>query len=204
MKKSPLSHEDFQRARRISKALKEYFKMGGSNGIRSTDIYPILERKGLIEKDRHQGLQLRKFLHHLLDHEMLHLIPECQYRTTRSDTMVEWYFYKVEVKNEYIPVQSEIEVNEPRIVLSPAMNSQDIDQFNERFREEISNFPTLNPDKLTFTQRVIRKDYPRAYDSWSKREEEIMRECYNAYKNIEKIAQLLKRQTSAVKTRLGV
>jgi hypothetical protein len=52
-KDAMITHEDFQRAKRISRAIQEYLELTHENGLRSTGIYPYLAKKGLIEKDRH-------------------------------------------------------------------------------------------------------------------------------------------------------
>ena len=57
-----INAEDFQKARRISRAIQEYMEKENLNGLRSTDVYPILAQKGLVERDRHQGLFFRRFL----------------------------------------------------------------------------------------------------------------------------------------------
>jgi len=69
-----ITHEDFQKARRISKAIQEYIETTHQQGIRSTDIYPYLAKQGLIQKDRHNGLHLRRFLKKLKNNNLLHLI----------------------------------------------------------------------------------------------------------------------------------
>lgn len=88
-----LSQEEFQKARRISRAIQEYLEKINQDGLRSTDIYPILARKGLIQKDRHNGLYFRRFLRKLKKNNLLSLIPQCQYRTTQSEFLM-WYFYR--------------------------------------------------------------------------------------------------------------
>lgn len=39
-----ITHEDFQQARRISKAIQEYLEGTGKQDVRSTDIYPYLAK----------------------------------------------------------------------------------------------------------------------------------------------------------------
>ena len=75
-----INHEDFQKARRISREVLRYLEEIIEDGLRSTDIYPILAKKGLIEKDRHNGLHFRRFLRKLKDNDLLKLIPQCHAR----------------------------------------------------------------------------------------------------------------------------
>ncbi|NOQ72828.1 MAG: hypothetical protein GQ574_12530 [Crocinitomix sp.] len=91
-----LSQKDFQKARRISRAIQEYLEKINEEGLRSTDIYPVLARKGLVQKDRHNGLYFRKFLRKLKENNLLQLIPQCQYRTTETEFLA-WYFYRSNV-----------------------------------------------------------------------------------------------------------
>ncbi len=89
-----LNQADFQKARRISRAIQEYLEIINEDGLRSTDVYPVLARKGLVPTDRHKGLYLRKFLRKLKENNLLSLIPQCQYKTTQTE-FLEWYFYRV-------------------------------------------------------------------------------------------------------------
>ena len=89
-----LTQEDFQRAKRISRAIQDYLSETNQNGLRSTDLYPILARKGLVEKDERNGKEFRTFLRKLKNAGVLkQLIPQCEYRTTRNH-FLEWHFYQ--------------------------------------------------------------------------------------------------------------
>ena len=74
------TQEDYQKAKRISEAIQLFLLETGKTEIRSTDVYERLARKGLVEKDRHDGLHFRKFLQKLKDERLLHLIPQCTLR----------------------------------------------------------------------------------------------------------------------------
>lgn len=89
-----ITHEDFQRARRISRAIQEYLETTHQEGIRSTDIYPYLADKGLIQKDRHNGLHFRRFLIKPKDNNLINLIPQCTCNPSLENEFNEWYFYK--------------------------------------------------------------------------------------------------------------
>jgi hypothetical protein len=71
------SQENFQKTKRISDAIQQFLLQTGLKNARSTDVYDVLARKGLIEKDRHRGLHFRNFLRQLKDANLLHLIPQC-------------------------------------------------------------------------------------------------------------------------------
>jgi len=88
-----LTQSEFQKARRISRAIQKHLEMIDKDGLRSTDLYPVLARKGLVLKDRHNRLYFRKYLLRLKNNNLLHLIPQCQYRTTTTE-FLEWYFYR--------------------------------------------------------------------------------------------------------------
>ena len=91
-----ITHEDFQKARRISRAIQEYLETTHQQGIRSTDIYPYLAKKGLIQKDRYNGFFLRQFLNKLKKYNLLHLIPQCTCSPSFDSEFSEWYFYKAD------------------------------------------------------------------------------------------------------------
>jgi hypothetical protein len=193
-----ISHEDFQKARRISRAIQEHLEQINEDGLRSTDIYPILARKGLIEKDRHNGLHFRKFLRRLKENNLLKLIPQCQYRTTKTD-FLEWYFYrsKIDTSNKVLTQ------TEDRKLITPDLTEQEIDDLIEKAKPQIAVLPKIDSSTLTPQMIEIRENYPRAYEKWSEREIEIMTRAYNKFKRIDKVAELLERQPSAVRKKLG-
>jgi broad-specificity NMP kinase len=48
----------------------------------------------------------------------------------------------------------------------------------------------------------VRSKYPRAYEKWSKSEEEILDQLYNEGTSIEEISIVLQRQPTALRSRL--
>jgi len=197
-----LTQEDFQKAKRISRAIQEYLEDTKEDGLRSTDIYPILARKNLIEKDRHNGLHFRKFLKSLKENNLLKLIPQCKYQySTNGADFLEWYFYRVksEIKDEAASAPPDV----ARPILAPKMTDREITILIKEMHAEIENLPKRKDvDKFTSTQIETRKLYTRAYEYWSPQELSIMLNAYQRFGKIAKVAELLMRQPSAVKRKL--
>lgn len=193
-----ISHEDFQRAKRISRAIQEYLELINQDGLRSTDIYPVLAKKGLIEKDRHNGLHFRKFLKKLKEYNMLKsLIPQCEYRTTKTE-FLEWYFYRSKV-NTSKDIASK---TERKKLIIPETTEEEINELIEKAENHIARLPKRDTSDFTPQMNEIRNNYPRAYEIWTEREIEIMLRAYKKFKRIDKVAELLQRQPSVVKERI--
>lgn len=196
-----LTHEEFQKARRISREIQAHLESINSDGLRSTDIYPVLARKNLIEKDKDNGVHLRKFLRYLFEMGVLEsLIPQCKaQRNANSDIFMEWYFYRVQPE-ESASVKPDKE--EPREIKMPELIDSEIEELIELVKPHIEKLPKRPADDFTFPQMETRKLYARAYEFWTDREIEIMTRAYTKFKKIDKVAQLLKRQPSAVTRKL--
>lgn len=192
-----ISHEDFQKARRISRAIQEHLEDINKDGLRSTDIYPTLAKKGLIEKDRHNGLHFRKFLRKLMENDMLKLIPQCQNRFTTTDFM-EWFFYRSRVDT----TSKEIVPSDDRKLIAPEISENEIDDLINKAKTHITELPKIDTSRFTPQMLEIRLNYPRAYEKWTKREIEIMNRAYKKFSRIDKVAELLQRQPSVVRRRL--
>ncbi len=195
-----LSHDDFQKARRISRHIQEYLEMLNQDGLRSTDVYSYLAKKGIVEKDKHQGIHFRKFLHKLKKMGLLNLIPQCTYRNTTTD-FVEWYFYRVSDNKESIIHENNSSEN--RKLHIPVLLESEIDALIEKAKPHIENLPKRNESEFSYTELETRKLYPRAYEKWTKREMEIMTKAYKKFQKMDKVAQLLKRQPSVVSKKLN-
>lgn len=193
-----LTHEDFQKARRISRAIQEYLEQINKNGLRSTDVYPILVKKGFIEKDRHNGLHFRKFLRKLKENNNLRLIPQCQFNTTKTE-FLEWYFYRVKSDSDNTVSAS---INEPRKVKVPEMTEMEIDEIFKKEKSKIDELPKRNKAYFTPQMLEIRENYPRAYERWTGNEIDLMKWAFEKSKRIEKVAELLGRQPSVIRKRL--
>lgn len=121
-----ITQEDIQKAFRISRAIQKYLEMSGKEGLRSTDVYPYLASKGLIEKDRHNGLHFRKFLIKLKENNALKLIPQCTCNPAISNQLNEWYFYKSFASNT--SKKGHIDLNDPpSTLILPRMAQSEIE-----------------------------------------------------------------------------
>jgi hypothetical protein len=193
-----LTHEDYQKAKRISEAIQEFLFQTGMKDARSTDVYDFLARKGLVEKDRHQGLHFRKFLLKLKDANILsQLIPQCTY-TTNEWGKGEWRFHLSTKKASSVRNSGQAVA----AVHKPAMSKEEILQL---LQEESANVETLplRTDKIYTPQELsIKKNYPRAYEYWTEREYKIFVSVYTQCRNLDVVAGLLKRQPHIVKEKL--
>ena len=194
-----IEHEDFQKARRISRAIQEYLKKSNQQGLRSTDIYPILARKNLIEKDRHNGLYFRKFLRKLKDNNVLKLIPQCQYQTNKTN-YIEWYFYLANLQPKLNLKKQELNSSNP--LISPKISENEINVLIKKTKPHITVLPKINPSKLNLQQLETRANYPRAYEIWTDREIEILKRAYLKFNRIDKVAELLERQPNVIRKKL--
>lgn len=196
-----ITQEDIQKAFRISRAIQKYLEMSGKEGLRSTDLYPYLASKGLIEKDRHNGLHFRKFLRKLKDNNALNLLPQCTCNPAISNQFNEWYFYKV--SKSYFHKEGNIDLNTPpNPLVLPRMAQNEIEILISNDKQQLSNLPVRSDKQYTIQQKETRQDYPRAYEFWTKIEIEILCKHYEAHGVIDKIAELLQRQPSAIKRKL--
>lgn len=196
-----MRQDEFQKARRISRAIQEYLETTGSNGIRSTDLYPYLARKGVIEKDLNNGLKFRKFLKRLYTQGVLtSVIPQCKpVESPSSNIFMEWYFYSVPSKTKNFSKRT---VEYSKKDFSEIMSDDEADSIINKLKFTIEKLPKKPSSDFTPNEKNIRELYPRAYEIWSKRELEIAEIVWNVTKKIDKVAKLLKRQPSAVEKRL--
>ena len=194
-----MSQDEFQKARRISRAIQKYLETTGSNGLRSTDLYPYLSRNGFVEKDLNNGLKFRQFLNKLYkEGSLTELIPQCKpQKSFSSEIFMEWYFYRVNENKEPLSQTSQ------HIKKFSSITSDDeIDIIINKLRLTIENLPKNPSSSFNFNERNIRKLYPRAYEIWSARELEVLKVVWKIFLKVEKVSKLLKRQPSAVEYRL--
>ncbi|MCD8044056.1 MAG: hypothetical protein LUH10_13440 [Tannerellaceae bacterium] len=196
-----LTHEEFQKARRISKEIQSYLESINADGLRSTDLYPILARKNLIEKDKENGLHFRRFLHRLMDLGVLgSLIPQCKpQKNLNNNSFTDWYFYRVYNKDK--EPQTVLD-KEPRDIKMPELSDVEIDELIKEWSPEVDKLPKRNLSDFDYPKLDTRKSYARAYEIWTSAEIHLMTRAYNKFKKIDKVASLLKRQPSAVKRKL--
>ena len=196
-----MRQDEFQKAKRISRAIQDYLESTGSNGLRSTDLYAYLSRKGVIEVDLNNGTKFRQFLRKLYNLGVLEkVIPQCKpQKSYSSEKNMEWYFYKVnKEKNSSIKTsQSETYKNFDSIT-----SDNEVDSIISKLELTINKLPKKSLSSFNFTERNIRKTYPRAYEIWSDRELKILEITWKIFLKVEKVAKLLKRQPSAVEKRL--
>lgn len=195
-----LTHEEMQQARRISRAIQEYLKQTGQKEARTTDIYQFLARKDVIEKDRHEGLHFRKFLHKVKDAGLLKLIPQCSNRLSQNGKN-EWYFY---LASEQRAELNDIKQNGRKadVIHLPKMKEEEIDLLLEEERPNIERLPKGHKPDLTLQEKQIRENYPRAYEYWSEWEVMIMERFFSSTGNVTKTAALLQRQPHVVREKL--
>ena len=185
--------ELFQKARRISKAIQEYLEETGQDDLRSTDVYPYLARKGLVEKDRHNGLQFRKFLSELKRRDLLNMIPQCR-AEERGGVMTNWYFSRVSTK----PASSKGPAAQVHV---PEHSKEEREALLARFSTRAEDLPKREAD-WTPQELETRRNYPRAYEYWSSEEELLVEEMLVAKLSAEDMAKVLRRQPSAVKRKI--
>lgn len=194
-----ITPEEFQKARRISRAIQEYLDSAIQRDVRSTDIYDYLARKNLIEKDRHKGIHFRKFLDKLKKYSYLKLIPQCSCVESKNG-FNEWHFHSVSKERQEL---DDIKVSNVNKNIEPMISEKEVDALIEMNKEAIDKLPKRNTDNFTHIQIETRKNYTRAYEYWSEKEIEIMRKTYLIFKRIDKVAELLRRQPSAVQTKIN-
>lgn len=139
-----ITHEDLQRARRISPAIQEYLEYSKKEGVRSTDVYPYLAKRGQIEQDRHNGLHFRKFLPKLKENNLLGLIPQCTCNPGLKNEFNEWYFYRDNTLFKKDP-NSQISKNRNESIISPEISKNEIDETIINLRPQIKQLPKIDP-----------------------------------------------------------
>jgi hypothetical protein len=194
-----LTHEDFQKAKRISEALQEFLLQTGMKDARSTDVYDMLARKGLVEKDRHNGYQFRQFLKKLKDANVLsQFIPQCTC-TTNDRGENEWHFHASSKKT----VNPANTGKPATIIHKPAMSQEDILRLVQEESVNVEMLPVRTDKIYTPQEQSIRKNYPRAFEYWTDKEYAILDRVYIQSKNLDVVAALLKRQPHIVKDKIG-
>lgn len=193
-----ITQEELQKAIRIGRAIQEHLEQIGADDLRSTDLYPVLVRKKLIEKDKYKGIHFRRFLRKLKDNDLLNLIPQCKFKYSESNAgLIEWHFYRNKIKLGY-----KSENAENRKLITPRLPENEIDELIIKAKSHIEKLPKKNSDEFTFAQLETRKMFARAYEIWSARELEIMQRAYNKFGRIDKVAELLERQPSVVEKKI--
>jgi hypothetical protein len=186
-----ISSSDTTLALRISQALQEYFDRERMVGpLRSNEVYEILVRQGLIERDRHQGIKFREFLHRLRKENQLYLIPQCRVEETRGN-QVNWFFESTPGK---VPTGRKL------VPLAQAVQKKTLDL--EAVRQEVDQLPKRDTSDFGVVELETRKNYPRAYEYWSPKEEELLKQVYAEIQDPMELSRLFKRQPSAIENRV--
>jgi hypothetical protein len=187
----PISTSDTTLALRISQALQEYFDRERIVGpLRSNEVYEILVRQGLIERDRHQGIKFREFLHRLRKENQLYLIPQCRVEETRGN-QVNWFFESTPGK---VPTQRKL------VPIAQAVQKKTVDL--EAIRREVDQLPKRDTSDFGVVELETRKNYPRAYEYWTPKEEELLKQVYAEIQDPMELSRLFKRQPSAIENRV--
>lgn len=186
-----ISSSDTTLALRISQALQEYFDRERIVGpLRSNEVYEILVRQTLIERDRHQGIKFRDFLHKLRKENQLYLIPQCRFEET-AGRQVNWFFESTPGKTL---------AGKKLIPLSQAGKELTIDL--EAIKQKIEKLPKRNPSAFGVVELETRKNYPLAYEYWTKEEEELLEKVNKEIKDPMKLGKLFGRQPNAIENRI--
>lgn len=193
-----LTQELFQKCRRISAAMQEFLVQTGMVNARSTDVYEFLARKGLIEKDRHNGLHFRSFLKQLKDSNLLHLIKH--FSCVENKNSLEWYFNPFNIEPTNTSVGSNVSVMQHY----PVMEKQNLEILINEESVNIKLLPTREDIHYTPQQLEIKQYYPRAYEYWTDQEHEILIRVYQQCKNSDAVALLLKRQPHVVEEKIKI
>lgn len=188
-----ISSSDTTLALRISQALQEYFDRERIVGpLRSNEVYEILARQGLIERERHQGIKFREFLHRLRKENQLYLIPQCRVEETRGN-QVNWFFESTPGK---VPTGRKL------VPIAQAMQKKTLDL--EAISREVDQLPKRDTSGFGVVELETRKNYPRAYEYWSPKEEELLKQVYAEIQDPMELSRLFMRQPSAIRNRLGL
>lgn len=274
-----LSNDEVRLALKISKVIQERIDITGDTNLRSTDVFPYLVKRGLYEKDRHNGIHFRKFLNKLANYsELGSLIPQCtRINPVKDEIFSNWFFHDAKEKmpkpkNEeenplehfideemnvwqaidiikmlisgtnpitkekldkndvcchplvqealkifITPEAYEIEIENLKQELTDTTKDEEItvevpeeinndidkDEWCEQMQLEINSWEsTLNLNKLSEDMLNIRKKYPRAYELWTNRENEILANGWQLFNRKSTISKLLLRSPGSVSAEL--
>lgn len=186
-----LTDDDKIRAIRISQALQEFFdKSPFDKVLRSSQAYDELLKKNLVERDRHGGIKFRDFLKKLLRHNSLDLIPQLRIEKN-GDNWINWFFESAPSKT--IKARNLRPISKP--IVKPTIDLQLI-------KDELAQMVKRDDRDFDFAQLGTRKNYPRAYEYWTKREEDLLREVVKEITDPFELSKIFSRQPSAIQTRL--
>ena len=182
-----ITADEKQQALRISRALQVFFNENpGKPVLRSTDAYDILVTKGLVERDRHQGVKFREFLYKLKKAGALSFIPQCQSESGNNNT-TNWFFRSA-----------------PSVVAvkTPPTPSKFTNEELETFKSQISMLEKKPESSFSYVENETRKNYPRAYEYWSFAELNLLQDMAKRDGSTLELSKILGRQPSAIERKL--
>ena len=183
-----ISHEEKSRAIKISQALELFFEENrGTLELRSTDAYEVLVTKNLVERDRFKGFFFREFLKKLNRAGALGFIPQCRL------VGGEWHFRSAG-KRALAP-------GNLRPVDAPPAPKIQAEKLHE-ICLAVEKLQKRDTGGLTFLELEKRKLYHRAYEYWSKVEENLLLEAAQMGLGMQELSRIFGRQPSVLETRL--
>lgn len=177
---------------KISKALQLHFDQNlGITTMRSTDAYNVLVTKGLVERDRHQGIKFRNFLKRLNDANALGFIPQCKAQSG-SGNMTNWIFRS----------ESKLKI-QPTSVM-PVSNTEHLKaDVIEAAGKIIATFPKREISDFDPIALETRKTYSRAYEYWTTEEKDLLSKTAVQITSSFELSKIFKRQPSAIDDQLN-
>lgn len=176
---------------KISQALQLFFDRNpGTHTLRSTDAYQILAPKGLVERDLDNGIKFRGFLNKLKNAQALYLIPQCRPEPGNGQR-TNWIFQSAAHQT----------IRAKNLATQPPVPKADETEL-KAIKDAIVLFPKRNPDDLDANAKQTRKSYPRAYEFWSSKEEQLLIKASKITDDSFKLAIIFGRQPSVLEKKI--
>lgn len=175
----------------ISNALQNFFDQNpGTHTLRSHDAYDILAKKGLVERDRHHGIKFREFLNKVKVANAMVFIPQCRPEPGNGN-QTNWIFQSAPGKTIRIK----------NLKMDPAVPPVDETKLSE-IKYEVDSLRKRNTEDFDFIQLDTRKNYPRAYEYWSSKEEELLLMASELTDDSFKLSKIFGRQPSVLEKKI--
>lgn len=175
----------------ISNALQTFFDQNpGTSTLRSDDAYEILAKKGLVERDRHRGIKFREFLNKVKEASAMVFIPQCRPEPGNGRS-TNWIFQSAPSKTIKIK----------NLKMNPPIPPVDETKLSE-IKYEIDSLRKRNTEDFDFIQLDTRKNYPRAYEYWSTKEEELLLMASELTDDSFKLSNIFGRQPSVLEKKI--
>jgi hypothetical protein len=88
-----LTNDDIQKARRIQRAVTEYFNNSSETRVQAKELMNLFIKKGIFPNNHKDGLPIRDFLKTLDENKQLKLIPQALFEQKEQNK--NWYFIKI-------------------------------------------------------------------------------------------------------------